>query len=1233
MYHLSLRTPWHDSGWNGTVCAHPTANASCLFLDRIRSERDDALEIEQAGKNFGEIETDKLPPCAKESGSFMNLKPWVRRFIHPYSGISKAQGTHGHLAPTDFLVPPHTAFAVPFNWMLRSSQETLDASLPEPLPRDETPPFATSWVFGRERQNCILELFFGRLTPEKSLVFFYCKEGTPVGEELPRVIVGVGRINRIHDPIAYQTTDNRPTYLAWDRPIAHSVRVEGSDGFLLPYHSYLESTGDLTEDERRLGLLRQIVVPGEEGHMKEFSYAAELLSSDLALSVLVRLLASVRKIREHGIAQGPWLEREEWLNARIAECWKERGAFPGIGSVLEAVGVKMGTSLCLDLVNNGSLKTDVDPWYLIDGIMRGTIPPPSRYYTPQIEAARNTWINLDPQTDLSLLKLLSRFAITPEQARRWYDPVKRNRSTSVPLSTVEILENPYRICETDLGSRTDPPIPLGVVDRGLLPEDTIRVRFPVPEPSDVKSTQDWRRLRAALVTVLRDAAGNGDTLLSTSEAVSAVLNIGGGQAFEIGSNWPRTNENILKDVISRLELVPDPKSGKSIEGLQLTDVKAREERLGKIMNARLLSSQPSLGADWATLIKESLADAQGKVDLTNPKHQEALKEQVDALEKVTTRKLTVLTGKAGTGKTTVLGALFKSPLSSKGGILLLAPTGKARVKLKKATGKEALTVAQFLYQMDRYDAEHQLPRFSSGETYKKEKTIVVDECSMMTLDDFSALFGAIDLAHVTRIILVGDPSQLPPIGAGRPFADLVAYMEDESNQPCTGASLQGAIARLNVEVRTAGTEEEPSDTLRLASLFMNGSGPVDSDRSLSEIEFGKDFNDLEIRYWKDPEELHDQILASFKQNLGIQGPEDTKGFDQSLGFDENGYFDFMNPDKAESWQILSPVRKHAYGVHDLNRWIQMKYRKAELDHAEKPWGKKLGDESIVRKDKVIQLVNKSRKGFKPRTGEENFYLANGEVGIVAIQKNDFFNVLFAGRPGYTFGFSGKDFLGGTGPLELAYALTVHKAQGSEFQTVFVVIPKTCRLLSRELLYTALTRSRNRMVLLLEGNDPTILYEYSRPERSETGRRNTNLFIPALREHEESVPFAQNLIHRTADGKLVRSKSEMVIANLLYGNDPPIQYEYERPLRGEIREGILRPDFSFTTAAGDIIIWEHLGMMDKPDYRAGWEWKREWYRENGFIEGENLFTSTEGVDGAGLDSAPLAVIVEKIASLI
>src|SRR5207248_10865809 len=113
--------------------------------------------------------------------------------------------------------------------------------------------------------------------------------------------------------------------------------------------------------------------------------------------------------------------------------------------------------------------------------------------------------------------------------------------------------------------------------------------------------------------------------------------------------------------------------------------------------------------------------------------------------------------------------------------------------LAHKTNAHAQNVAQFLYGLGRYDGARQRVRFAGDSKHRLERTVVIDECSMLTEDQLVALLEAIDLGHVQRIILVGDPHQLPPIGVGRPFADLVAHLDAaaDSSYPSTSA-LDGA---------------------------------------------------------------------------------------------------------------------------------------------------------------------------------------------------------------------------------------------------------------------------------------------------------------------------------------------------------------------------------------------------------------------------------------------------------
>src|SRR6202042_977713 len=143
-------------------------------------------------------------------------------------------------------------------------------------PVDMEPPVDLPWVFGRARQEWILEKFFGSLTPQQSLGFFYTKEGQPISDSINRLVVGVGRLTRIHRQLDLDTEGSKRSFPLWDRLVEHSIRPDGNDGFLLPYHDSLGARGALQEDRRRSELLTEIAVTPEPAHTRDFSYFSEL---------------------------------------------------------------------------------------------------------------------------------------------------------------------------------------------------------------------------------------------------------------------------------------------------------------------------------------------------------------------------------------------------------------------------------------------------------------------------------------------------------------------------------------------------------------------------------------------------------------------------------------------------------------------------------------------------------------------------------------------------------------------------------------------------------------------------------------------------------------------------------------------------------------------------------------------------------------------------------------------
>lgn len=232
------------------------------------------------------------------------------------------------------------------------------------------------------------------------------------------------------------------------------------------------------------------------------------------------------------------------------------------------------------------------------------------------------------------------------------------------------------------------------------------------------------------------------------------------------------------------------------------------------------------------------------------------------------------------------------------------------------------------------------------------------------------------------------------------------------------------------------------------------------------------------------------------------------------------------------------------------------------------------------------------------------YIANGEIGMVVGQLKTS-KMTFKGRPknteieftsqkGFKYTFKLYEFNEElNNPLELAYALTVHKAQGSEFGKVFLVIPNPCILLSREMLYTSLTRQKEKVIILFQGSTFDIK-ELASPLKSDTLKRITNLFSkPELVEVDGNY-LEKNLIHQATDGKMLRSKSELLIYQRLL--DKKLNPIYEKKLN--IKEVEKLPDFTIENVeTGEIYYWEHCGMLFDEEYKHRWEEKYQWYIEN------------------------------------
>ncbi len=1247
--HISIRVPWHDTGWDGRVCAAPRLNGACLKLKRIAEDRDDAAEEAVAGKRLDELPQTNWPACVAERMGFMAPFEYVRMANHPYNRALET--SHGHFKETPLRHPPYSAAAVPFAWLLSEEMGTLgeEYALDVQVEREPDLGFKTQWVQEHLNQTALLDCFAGHLKPERSLCFFYAKQ-VPFVEDAGagRILIGVGRVMHVGalQEYAYTTKDlkGKLRSMLWERMIQHSIRPDFKDGFLLPYHSTIAQAVEDPDFD-----LADIAALSPADRLLEFSHASQLVSHDGAIASLLACAESLRKAT--GVLPGPWDRCLQWIDARLGELWTARGPCPGLGAALAAFGLESATFVARAIAEKAG--DNADPWPLVARMFAEpgkVLPAPLEKGIGKTLAAK--WSRL-PEERRALLKLLSRFELTREQATTLYVQEERTKA-GIEAADKAILANPYLLYE--LTRLTGDPVSVWTVDRGVFPDAVIRDKHPLPEPSALDAGTDARRVRALAAKVLEDAASAGSTLLPQAQVVLGIRGLPLQPPCEVDADLMNVAKDDFGDAIGAVAMA------NGAAALQLGRLGEMGAVIRSVVEKRIGGKRLAVEANWRKLLDEHLAkQGTGKGDELE---ESARAEKTAALKELAESRLSVLVGPAGTGKTTLLSVLCSHPTIAAGGVLLLAPTGKARVRMEQSTKGLALkgyTIAQFL-SPHRYDGATGRYRLSDQPTEAGAHTVIIDEASMLTEDMLAALIQALKGVH--RLLLIGDPRQLPPIGAGRPFVDIVRRLApDGVNErfPRVGAG----YGELTIRRRQAGEDRED---LQLAEWFSGSPiAPGEDDVFDKVVRTGQSAH-VRFVQWDTADEVREKIIEVMVEELrrpdgskSLSGPDDIAGFDATLGGEPWNDLRFFNPrrgDKpgaaelAEGWQILSPVRSAAHGVPELNRLIHRRFRHPLMEASRKEgWQRKfpkpMGAEEIVYGDKVINLVNTNpalpwNRHRKVYPAKDDAHIANGEIGMAVgfFRKKGLpdlrwkLEVEFSSQPGFKYDFTSRDFAEeGSAVLELAYALTVHKAQGSEFGTVILVLPNPCRLLSRELLYTALTRQKNRVVILHQG-PRTELRRFSSDDRSETARRLTNLFLAPSPIEVDGRFFEEHLIHRTARGEMVRSKSEVIIANALAAKG--VDYAYERPLT---LDGVTKyPDFTIEDMeSGQTFYWEHCGMLHVPSYRRRWEEKLEWYRkqdvglrEDGGGAAGTLIVTRDESNGS-IDSERIGKVIKEVLS--
>lgn len=392
--------------------------------------------------------------------------------------------------------------------------------------------------------------------------------------------------------------------------------------------------------------------------------------------------------------------------------------------------------------------------------------------------------------------------------------------------------------------------------------------------------------------------------------------------------------------------------------------------------------------------------------------------QIESVNYALENNMFILTGGPGTGKTTTLNALIHILKNRNMSIALCAPTGRAAQRITELTGFEAKTLHRLL--------EVEWGRGSKQSFYKNRKNpldedvIIIDEMSMVDTLLFKALLEATRIT--SRIIIVGDSDQLPSVGAGNILGDLLNSDRISS-------------VRLDKVFR----QNESGDIVKNAHKVISGEKPELSNNS-SDFFFIRNF---------DPETAAGVTVDLIQNRL----PK-TYGFSS-----------------LDDIQILCPSKKLTCGSYNLNLLLQEALNPVKKDT------KQLFFKGVSFRvgDKVMQVKNDYDILWTSDDGETGSGVFNGDIGrIVDIDvKNHSLSVRFDDKIAVYYE-ENLDI------LELAYAITVHKSQGSEFNCVIIPISDTPKLLRyRNLIYTAITRAKKMMVFV--GNE-NILFEMIENDR-------------------------------------------------------------------------------------------------------------------------------------------------------
>ncbi len=382
--------------------------------------------------------------------------------------------------------------------------------------------------------------------------------------------------------------------------------------------------------------------------------------------------------------------------------------------------------------------------------------------------------------------------------------------------------------------------------------------------------------------------------------------------------------------------------------------------------------------------------------------------QKKAVKEALSSGVLVITGGPGTGKTTTINTILNILESDGYEVLLAAPTGRAAKRMSEATGREAKTIHRLL-EISFMEDDTGMNFLKNEDEPLEADVIILDESSMIDCMLMYSLLKAVCIG--TRVILVGDANQLPSVGAGNILKDII-----KSNVVDT------------VSLSEIFRQAKQSQIVLNAHKVNNGEYPL--------------VNEKESDFYFVESKTYEECVKNIVQLVTKRLPK------------------YKNCDAFQDIQVLTAMRKTDIGVMNLNLELQ-KILNPKLEYKKE---KKMQNFSFIEGDKVMQIKNNYNLVWHNINDSKDFGkgVFNGDEGVITQinTKGEYVKVLFDGYKECEYDFSNLD------ELELSYAITIHKSQGSEYKIVVIpIFNGPPMLMTRNLLYTGITRGRELVVIV------------------------------------------------------------------------------------------------------------------------------------------------------------------------